>query len=59
MHTARVYSRRTGWNAPPGRCPRQHLLCYSRPVEIERRVQTRRTSDVELLLKSLLSAKAA
>ena len=33
-----------------------HLLCYSRPVEIERRVQTRRTSDVELLLKSLCSA---
>jgi hypothetical protein len=33
-----------------------HLLCYSRPVEIERRVQTRRMSDVELLLKSLRSA---
>ena len=34
------------------------LRVYSRPVAIERRVCTRRTSDVELLLRSLLSAKA-
>ena len=31
------------------------LVCYSRPVEVERRVETRRVSDVERLLKSLLS----
>ena len=37
----------------------QMLVCYSRPVPLERRVQTRRLSDVELLLKTLLVAKAA
>jgi hypothetical protein len=31
------------------------LVCYSRPVEVERRVETRRATDVERLLKSLLS----
>jgi hypothetical protein len=31
------------------------LVCHSRPVEVERRVETRRASDVELLLKSLRS----
>jgi hypothetical protein len=30
------------------------LVVYSRPAEIERRVQTRRTSDVGLLLRTLL-----
>ena len=38
---------------------RQTLLCLQPARAIERRVQTRRTSDVELLLKSLLVAKAA
>jgi len=33
------------------------LVVYSRPVQIERRIQTRRTSDVELLLRSLLPAQ--
>ena len=31
------------------------LTVYSRPVAIERRIRTRRTADVELLLRSLLS----
>ncbi len=31
------------------------LMVYSRPVAVERRVRTRRTADVELLLRSLLS----
>jgi hypothetical protein len=31
------------------------LTVYSRPVAVERRVRTRRTADVELLLRSLLS----
>jgi hypothetical protein len=42
---------RSAWAASGGNT----LLCYSRLAEIERRVQTRRTSDVELLLKTLLS----
>ena len=32
------------------------LTIYSRPVEIERRIRSRRVADVELLLRSLLSA---
>jgi hypothetical protein len=34
------------------------LVVYSRPVLVERRVRTRRADDVELLLRSLLSAQA-
>jgi hypothetical protein len=33
------------------------LTVYSRPVAVERRVRTRRTADVELLLRSLLSVQ--
>jgi hypothetical protein len=33
------------------------LLVYSRPVQIERRIQSRRASDVEVLLRSLLSTQ--
>jgi len=29
------------------------LMVYSRPVQIERRIQTRRAADVELLPRSL------
>jgi len=34
------------------------LMVYSRPVQIERRVRTRRVDDVASLLQSLLSAQA-
>ena len=34
------------------------LIVYSRPVDVERRVRTRRAADVELLLRSLLPAQA-
>ena len=40
------------WAASRG----EKLLCLSRPVAIERRSRTRRTSDVEQLLKSILLA---
>ena len=43
---------RTAWAAACG----EKLLCLSRPATIERRSQTRRTSDVERLLKSILLA---
>lgn len=33
------------------------LRVYSRPVAVERRIRTRRAADVELLLRSLLSAQ--
>ena len=33
------------------------IMVYSRPLAIERRIRTRRTADVELLLRSLLSAQ--
>jgi hypothetical protein len=35
------------------------LVCFGRPLEIERRVQTRRTTDIALLLKTLLVPEAA
>jgi hypothetical protein len=34
------------------------LIVYRRPVEVERRVRTRRAADVEMLLRSLLSEQA-
>jgi hypothetical protein len=34
------------------------LVVYSRPITIERRLYTRRATDVELLLRSLLPAQA-
>jgi hypothetical protein len=56
MHTVEFipahWLEQSAWVASGG----NKLLCYSRPVEVERRVETRRTSDVELLLRSLLSA---
>jgi hypothetical protein len=33
------------------------LVVYSRPVQIERRIQTRRTTDVALLLRTLLPTR--
>ena len=35
------------------------LICFGRPLEIERRVQTRRTADMALSLKTLLVSEAA
>jgi hypothetical protein len=59
MHTVNFiptdWLERSAWAAVCGEC----LLVYGRPIQIERRVQTRRTADVELLLKTLLLAKAA
>jgi hypothetical protein len=46
---------RSAWAAHCG----QRLQVYSRAAEIERRVRTRRTADVGLLLQSLLLEKAA
>jgi hypothetical protein len=46
---------RSLWAAMHG----QTLLCYSRPLMVERRIQTRRTADVALLIQSVLLAKAA
>jgi hypothetical protein len=34
------------------------LVVYSRPITVERRAQTRRAADVELLLRSLLLTQA-
>ncbi len=33
------------------------LVVYSRPLAIERRIRTRRTADVDLMLRSLFSAQ--
>jgi hypothetical protein len=33
------------------------LTVYSRPVQIERRIQTRRAADVELLLRTLIPGR--
>ena len=42
----------SAWAAACG----EKLLCFSRSVTIERRLQTERTSDVERLLKSAFRA---
>ena len=59
MHTVEFipenWLERSAWTASIG----STLMCYSKPVQIERRINTRRTADVELLLRSLLLPKAA
>ena len=45
---------RSAWTASRG----ERLQIYTRPMQMERRVCTRRTADVEMLLKSLLEKAA-
>ena len=46
---------RSAWAAHCG----QRLQVYSRTAEVERRLRTRRSADMALLLQSLLVEKAA
>ena len=59
MHTIEFipahWLEQSAWAAVTGNT----LLCCSRTVERDRRVQTRRAADVSLLLQTLLSPKAA
>lgn len=59
MHTVEFipadWLERSAWTAFIGGT----LVCYSKPIQVERRINTRRVADVELLLRSLLLPKAA
>jgi hypothetical protein len=59
MHVAFIpthWMERSAWALRSSGLP---LVCFGRPVEIERRVQTRRTTDIELLPKTLFVPEAA